>query len=182
MGLDMYLHKKTYVKNWKGDKTENKHEVIVKGRHAGHVRPERLSHVVEEVMYWRKANQVHNWFVQNCVTSNDWNGEEVWVTRDNLAELLDICEKVLAGSKLVAGKVTNGYRGENGKMIPNMEDGKLIEDDSVAKELLPSSDGFFFGSTEYNEWYLKDVEKTRDCLKALLAEPDESEFYYSASW
>lgn len=41
---------------------------------------------------------------------------------------------------------------------------KVLADHSLAAELLPTQAGFFFGSTEYDDWYFKDVE---DCLKQL---------------
>lgn len=34
--------------------------------------------------------------------------------------------------------------------------------------ILPTTSGFFFGSTEYNEWYFKDVENVRDKFSELL--------------
>ena len=53
MGLDMYLHRKTYVKNWNHSEESEKHEVIVyKG---GSVRkdidPKKVSEITEEVGY-----------------------------------------------------------------------------------------------------------------------------------
>jgi hypothetical protein len=33
-------------------------------------------------------------------------------------------------------------------------------DPSVAKELLPPQQGFFFGSYEIDEWYLNDIKQT----------------------
>lgn len=39
---------------------------------------------------------------------------------------------------------------------------EVLADHSLAEKLLPTQAGFFFGSTDYNEWYFKDVE---DVLK-----------------
>jgi hypothetical protein len=65
MGLDMYLSKKTYVKNWDYNETNPKHFVSVKkdGVLRTDIKPERISHVVEEVAYWRKFNALHNYIV-----------------------------------------------------------------------------------------------------------------------
>ena len=41
---------------------------------------------------------------------------------------------------------------------------KVLADHSLAEELLPTTSGFFFGSTDYDEWYYKDVE---DCKKQI---------------
>lgn len=35
---------------------------------------------------------------------------------------------------------------------------KVLDNHSLASSLLPTQSGFFFGSTEYSEWYFKDVE------------------------
>lgn len=52
------------------------------------------------------------------------------------------------------------------------------------KELLPTSSGFFFGSTEYDEGYLQDLENTVSILEKCLSLPkeDRSTFYYHSSW
>ena len=41
---------------------------------------------------------------------------------------------------------------------------EVLKDNKKAYELLPTQDGFFFGSTDYNEWYFNDV---KDCLKQM---------------
>jgi len=50
----------------------------------------------------------------------------------------------------------------------------------VAK-ILPNQSGFFFGSTDYDEWYLRDIEATIEGLEIALKDND-GDFYYSASW
>lgn len=47
-----------------------------------------------QVAYWRKANQIHKWFVDHVQDGND-NCEEYRVTRDQLQLLLDNCKLVL---------------------------------------------------------------------------------------
>lgn len=184
MGLDMYLTKKTYVKQWEHQKPEEKHNVAVtKGGKPTGIKSERVSEVIEEIGYWRKANQIHKWFVDNVVENEDWSGEDAYASREQLQILLDTCIKVRDGSTLIAGKIQNGSRGTPKGWEPIMEDGKLIENSTLAQELLPTEDGFFFGSTEYNQFYMDDVNKTIEILTAVLAEPvDSGSFYYSASW
>ena len=59
----------------------------------------------------------------------------------------------------------------------------ILKDRSRAEELLPSQSGFFFGSTEYDEWYFQDLEDTIPVLKKILSHSPESwEFEYKASW
>lgn len=42
----------------------------------------------------------------------------------------------------------------------------VLKDHNLAEKLLPTQDGFFFGSTEYDKWYFEDV---RDCKKQFSA-------------
>ena len=42
---------------------------------------------------------------------------------------------------------------------------KVNKDNSKAEELLPTASGFFFGSTEYDEWYFKDVERSIEIFR-----------------
>lgn len=58
----------------------------------------------------------------------------------------------------------------------------VLADHSLAPTLLPTSDGFFFGSTEYNEFYFEDLEETIKIIDKALAETDfdkEEVFYYA---
>lgn len=51
---------------------------------------------------------------------------------------------------------------------------KVLADHSLAEELLPTCDGFFFGCTEYNDWYFKDVEDCQEQMQKLLEDYDET--------
>ena len=45
--------------------------------------------------------------------------------------------------------------------------------------------GFFFGSQEYDEHYLKDVEETRDWIVRMLEDHENGvrgDIFYSSSW
>jgi hypothetical protein len=137
-----------------------------------------------EAGYWRKANQIHSWFVNNCQGGVD-KCQETLIHKSQLEDLLITCIQVQKGSELKEGKVVNGYRfDDQGNKIKMMEDGKVIVDPSTAQELLPSSSGFFFGGTEYDEWYYRDVEETINIIKKVLESTDftEEEIYYQASW
>lgn len=45
---------------------------------------------------------------------------------------------------------------------------KVLNDHSLAETLLPTMEGFFFGSTDYDEYYFEDVEEVRDYVKNTL--------------
>lgn len=54
-----------------------------------------------------------------------------------------------------------------------------------AEELLPTQEGFFFGSTEYDEYYFEDIEYTIKIMRQALEELEKEyylEFYYESSW
>ena len=152
MGLDSYLYKKSYVRNGDYYKPEHRMEVEVKvgGEVSKTIKPERVKYIVEEVAYWRKANQIHNWFVANVQGGID-NCQSSYVSRDNLEELLDLCKQV-------------------------------DSDNELADSLLPTTSGFFFGGTEYDEWYFKDISNTITFLEDCLSDELADEFEYSASW
>jgi hypothetical protein len=156
MGLDMYLSKKTYVKQWEHKGDENfKVEVTQKGETVSHIKPERISYIEEEVGYWRKSNQIHNWFVQNVQNGTDDCGS-YFVSEEQLEKLLESCKRVLANHKL-------------------------------AEELLPAQGGFFFGSTDYDEYYYDDLTHTVQLIESLFLERNESgyingDIYYQSSW
>ena len=52
-------------------------------------------HVEVTCAYWRKANQIHAWFVDNVQGGND-NCGEYYVSHEKLKELLDLVNKALA--------------------------------------------------------------------------------------
>jgi hypothetical protein len=59
-----------------------------------------------------------------------------------------------------------------------------IENRSKAVDILPSASGFFFGSTDYDEWYFKDLEYTVKVMdRALeLAGTGDWDIEYRSSW
>lgn len=137
----------------------------------------------EEVAYWRKANMIHNWFVENVQNGEDDCGTYE-VTEENLADLLDICERVLDASKLVDGKVYNGTTYSMDGVTEHWDDGKVIEDPSVAEELLPTASGFFFGGTNYDQYYYEALVYTAKQLNEILETTDFAKemVVYHASW
>ena len=95
MGLDMYLSKKTYVKKWEHQSPEETYNVVVtKGETlVDHIQPNRVSYVEEQIGYWRKANAIHKWFVDNVQDGND-NCGTYYVDIDDLMNLLNDCKEV----------------------------------------------------------------------------------------
>ena len=158
MGLDMYLTKRTYVQNWDYMKESEKNYVSVKGADEKHIKPERVQYIIEQLCYWRKANHIHKWFVDNIQGGVD-DGGEYTVSLPELKQLMDVCYEVMT-------------------------------DNSKAEELLPTSDGFFFGGSEYDEFYFTQTSDTYKILKELVEELEtystplnnSSWMMYRASW
>jgi hypothetical protein len=179
MGLDMYLYRKTYVKNWEHMTDEEKTNIVLTGDRTKGIDPKKISEIVEEYGYWRKANAIHQWFVDNVQDGED-DCKEYYVSEDKLKELLGLVNKVLDSTKLIEGKIQNGYRYDDGGKHPIIEDGEYMEDSSLAEELLPTAQGFFFGGTSYDQWYYEDLQHTKEMIESALKEGGD--YYYQSSW
>lgn len=59
---------------------------------------------------------------------------------------------------------------------------KVLSDHSLAEKLLPTEDGFFFGSTEYDDWYFDDLRDAKTQLTQLLAKMSNGEPADFWSW
>lgn len=108
--------------------------------------------IFDQVGYWRKANQIHRWFVENVQGGVD-DCNPYPVSKDQLEDLRSVVTRVL-------------------------------EDNSLAPFLLPSQDGFFFGSLEYDDYYYEQLHYTLETLNKAFKETDfEREvIFYLASW
>lgn len=93
MGLDMYLYRRSYVHS--GDYYIPDHKEELKMTRGGkEVDTSKVRYIIEEVGYWRKANHIHKWFVDNVQSGKDDCGE-YYVKEDQLANLLETCKEVL---------------------------------------------------------------------------------------
>lgn len=111
----------------------------------------RKTNKTEELIYWRKVNQIHAWFVDMFMDGQD-NCQIVYIGWGVLQDLKDTCKQIL-------------------------------EDHSLAEELLPTRGGFFFGSTEYNEGYFEDLAETVAKIEAIsLDDISDCDLFYNASW
>lgn len=108
----------------------------------------------EQVGYWRKANQIHNWFIENIQNGID-DCEQYEVTKEDLVKLLENVQLVLKE-----------------------------KDKVVSERALPTSPGFFFGNTDYDEYYYTVVENTKVLLENVMQKIDfkNNHVYYDSSW
>lgn len=141
-----------------------------------------------EIIYWRKENHFHKFFCENGESTpktSEWLGPYV-ISRDILTDLLKRIDTILATKldKPITKKFNNGFTIEaGGKRTERFVELDINYDDEVAKELLPTQSGFFFGSTEYTSWYFKSLLETRDVINNYLIEhPRARKFIYDSSW
>jgi hypothetical protein len=150
MGLDMYLTAKRYVSDYSAEDQVIGTEIM---RHFPELAADQtIQEVSVRVGYWRKANAIHKWFVDNVQDGTDDCGN-YHVTREALEELKALCERVL------------GFR-------------------HLAVEQLPTTEGFFFGNTDYDEYYFHSVEHTLKIVDSALKLVDSKnwDIEYHSSW
>lgn len=140
-----------------------------------------------EVMYWRKANQIHAWFERKLNKGEELvNCKEYLVKYDLLEDLLVDCiavkdSLIAGGTHLKDTIIEEGFN--NGEYYKKLEPRPHFKNTKVAIQLLPPQSGFFFGSTDIDEWYLKDIEETIETLSKVLSTKEKGErFYYHAWW
>lgn len=59
---------------------------------------------------------------------------------------------------------------------------KVLSDHSLAEKVLPTEDGFFFGSTKYDDWYFEDLQDAMRQLTELQTEMSDGEPADFWSW
>lgn len=132
----------------------------------------------DEVNYsFRKANHIHAYMINNFHDGKD-NQKDFRVPILGIIEFKEVLTKVIASLEASPKKTIQVKSGWNkdGDMYSNVE---VFEDTSVAEELLPTQSGFFFGGTEYDEWYLDQCKEALDmCNKILESNPKGTVTYW----
>ena len=105
----MYLHAKKYVEKVNWDKLDRDNDIgldspeVVNPLWNDIVSVSGLSDVATDIYgvhvevtcaYWRKANQIHKWFVDNVQDGND-NCGEYYVSHEKLKELRETCRQAI---------------------------------------------------------------------------------------
>ena len=147
MGLDMYLKVKIWTSKYTLPELNKKLLEATQIKSCGNI---DSIEVIQQIGYWRKANQIHKWFVDVVQNGKD-ECDEHTVTREELRELKTLCLRVL-------------------------------DDHSLAVELLPTASGFFFGPTEYDEYYFDELEETCKIIEYALSLDEDYELVYCSSW
>lgn len=185
MGLDMYLYARKPLFGGKYSEKDER-DIVQELRTRFGIPPSGNLETVElkfEIAYWRKANQIHSWFVKNVQNGRD-ECQDSYVTREQLVQLRDLCKETLEKIQLVDGQVCTGELATANGWEKQYEPGMVVANPEVAEQLLPASGGFFFGSTEYDQWYVQDLKDTIEQLDRILNchALDDMDFEYCASW
>lgn len=128
MGLDMYLNK---IKVYEDGNTYS-----------------------TEIRYWRKCNQIHDWFLRHGNLDHSYNAgnEPLYIDKGIAKQFLDEL------------KIVN-------------------ENHEKAKELFPVAEGFFWGSAEYDEFYFNDLKETFNDLLGVYLDTDwDTEHWEYSCW
>jgi len=182
MGLDQYLYARKHISGYEfyGEKARAEFAAVKEAAGMSAVKADGgigvgLNGSVSLcVAYWRKANAIHGWFVREFARDGVDDCREMWIPREGLVSLRHVCEELLAD-----------------------------RDPQKAAQLLPPTDGFFFGSYEIDDGYWGDLSHTVSQMNSVLndwfsagrkpaglrIEAEETtaplgdiDFYYQASW
>lgn len=110
------------------------------------------------VMYWRKANAIHQWFVERAQDGTDDCGRYV------------VHPETLMALRADAHRALEAY---------------LAGDRAEAAQILTPTEGFFFGSTEVDQWYADDLAATVGAIDRIIPAAiavGRIEFFYQSSW
>lgn len=105
-----------------------------------------------EAIYWRKANAIHNYVIQQHADGID-ECQPIPLNREDLHILSRLCRLLV-----------------------------FFRNERLNAMILPTKSGFFFGSLEYDEDYYNDLQYTADKIDEALKDEDAEEFEYQASW
>ena len=147
MGLDMYLNAKRFL--WSAedslvDRLSNEFPELDGAK---------IRSITAEVGYWRKANAIHKWFVDNVQEGTDDCGTYE-VSNEKLKELLDLITKVLANKKQAP------------KLLPNTSGFFFGSMDY---------DKYYFEDLEYTKTLIEKLIKNEEKMRGWYLE-------YHSSW
>lgn len=167
MGLDMYLYANKYDAKHTYGWEDEKRERTAKSFYPRALQKLALMHSKEnflsketfyQIGYWRKFNALHSFIVDNYSTNGEDDCRKIYLSLENLQEILDTLKKVKANP-------------------------------GNAEDILPPRAGFFFGSTQIDEWYMRDIEYSIELFEEVIATVKRNdkrknyyEIYYQASW
>lgn len=164
MGLDMYFYarKSTYKSFSKWDKPDSADETNYPEdlkTFSDYIYDRNFKSVEAEtryqIGYFRKFNALHSYIVRTFANGID-NCQDIILYKEDVEQIKKVLDDVLNAHQQV----------------------------EKAKELLPTQSGFFFGGTDYDEFYFEDVKDAADLMQSFLDNFDFENYQlvYRASW
>lgn len=165
MGLDMYMSARKYVRrhNWDRVDDEVTKEInplftkFVDAIDANDVvEPDGFSGISVDIpfAYWRKANAIHGWIVDNCAEGVD-ECQRIYLSPPHIEQLLGVCKEVLENKDAAS---------------------ELLPPSSGFFFGSQATDEWYFEDIKYT------VEVLEKAIKIIKDENQEYDFYYQASW
>ena len=164
MGLDMYFYarKTTYKSFSKWDESNSVDETNYPEdlkTFSDYIYDRNFKSVQTEtryqIGYFRKFNALHSYIVKTFADGID-NCQDIILYKEDVEQIKKVLDDVLNAHQQV----------------------------EKAKELLPTQSGFFFGGTDYDEYYFEDVKDAADLMQSFLDNFDFENYQlvYQASW
>ena len=177
MGLDMYLERREY----KYRKPDGTYSTSAEDLTFDKWGASNGTYITYNVAYWRKANQIHKWFVDNvCDGEDECNPHDV--SLEQLTELRDLCMKVLwaiDGTKMtVPDKDLEGFAKYVAEAKKNPENNPKIVSDI---DFTIDADALLYGDFDDfpSLWYHEMSPKAAAVCKELL--PCQSGFFFGST-
>lgn len=143
MGLDMSLYREVQMKG-KMEITDEKVGAVL---NEDTMRPS----VKHEVCYWRKFNALHKYFNDHFNEQDNDNCVNMYMNIDDIRELLRLVKQIRKQVIVRDEKITN----------------------PEVCGALPTEEGFFFGSTDYDKYYVSDLDLTIGQLSKVIDEHEK---------
>ena len=208
MGLDIYFHRIKRIRKSKNDVMPSIEECskIADKRAKDRVRKtlkKLLSDLKTSGSSENYSEVYHNFFPNKAkkITNYDFKYSKMLESVKPLSEVEEWAKNILrwtyAESDAYFRKVNFVYRYFSPKLENeacfvtryDLEDlirrcEMVLNNEGAAEELLPTQSGFFFGSTDYDNYYYADVEDCKKQMKKLLKglNEDTDAIYVVMSW
>lgn len=142
----------------------------------------------KELSYFRKVNFLVKFFNDKIVEycgGTILNGLDIPIDKEWCEELLEKCNKVVDKYNELKASYTPDTNDDNTNLFESKEANDLFA--KFAAETLPTMAGFFYGSTDYDKWYLGDVKDVIKHLKNNIIPEfdkldDDDSIVFNANW
>ncbi len=168
MGLDMYFSRRTYVSSFRstrdadgkwGERDVNNMELKFDDADLSHINLKNVRYIEELFGEFRKFNALHAYVVDNFGGGKD-ECQIIYLDIDDIIQIQEVLSLV--------------------------KESLSIGDKVIAGQTLPPSEGFFFGSTDIDEWYENDVKEAVEVFGKVIEEHSivghNASYTYQASW